>query len=297
MKKIILILFFSLVSYSISAQEIMANVQVMAPQIPNLNKRNIDILQNAIRDFMNNNKWTNEVYLPQERINCNFIITITSWDGNSNFKAEAQIQSTRPIYGSGYNSLMFNYNDKAFDFSFVEGQPIIFSDQNFSSNISSLLTYYAYTIIGIDKDSFSNLGGNPYFNKALNVVNFSQNSGTAGWRASEGLRNRFWLNQNMLDNSFNVLRVFIYDYHRNGLDKMQENKTQSINHILNSIGLLQQLDKQKMGALFPNIFLAAKADEFVNIFKLSDINDRIKAFNLLIEIDPANQNKYQGLIL
>ena len=135
------------------------------------------MLQNTIRDFLNNNKWTNETYLPQERIECNFVITVTGWDGSSAYAAEAQLQSSRPVYGSSYYSTLLNLSDKDFDFNFNDGQSLDFSDQNFISNLSSLFAYYAYTIIGLDKDSFSKLGGTPYYLKAQNVLNLAQNSG------------------------------------------------------------------------------------------------------------------------
>ncbi len=296
MKKIWLIFILFAIPYTSFTQELMANVQVIAPQVPNINKRNTDLLQNIIREFLNNTKWTTENYQPQERINCNLIITITAWDGNAGYKAEAQIQSTRPVYGSDYSSILLNYIDKDFDFSFIEGQPLDFSEQNYISNLSSLLGFYANTIIGLDKDSFSKLGGTPYYSKALTIINYSQNSGTKGWRAGDGLRNRFWLNQNLQDFTFNNLRAFIYDYHRNGLDLLQERKNQAANSILNMLSTLQQLDKQKMGSIFPNIYLAAKADEVINVLKLTELNERVKAFNILTEIDPANQTKYQSMI-
>jgi hypothetical protein len=215
-------LFFALLFFGVTkAQELNTRVQILAPNISNINKKNLEVLQNTIRDFLNNNKWTNETYLPQERIECNFVITITAWDGSAGYAAEAQIQSSRPVYGSSYYSTLLNISDKDFDFNFNDGQSLDFSEQNFIGNLNSLLAFYAYSIIGLDKDSFSKLGGTPLYLKAQNVLNLAQNAGNKGWKAFDGIRNRYWLNENLLNNTFKGLRTFIYDYHVNGLDRLQ----------------------------------------------------------------------------
>ncbi|TDQ07324.1 type IX secretion system protein PorD [Pedobacter metabolipauper] len=299
MKRYCLLVFcFSLIfNSSTHAQELNARVQILAPTVPNIDKRNLEVLQKIVREFLNNNKWTTETYTPQERIECNFVITITDWDGNSAYKAEAQLQSSRPVYGSAYNSTLLNLSDKDFDFNYTEGQALDFSDQNFISNLSSLLGYYAYTIIGLDKDSFSRLGGTNSFKKALNVLNNAQTSGNKGWKAFDGLRNRYWLNENLLNKGFEELRAFIYDYHYNGLDRLQENTPRGVKKMITLLGGLKQMDKQKVGSIFPNFYFSTKADEVVNVFSIptGDPSDKLKAYNLLSEIDPANINKYESL--
>lgn len=289
---LILLLFFSFNSFS---QELNARVQVLAPKVTNASKRNLDILQNTIRDFINNNKWTNENYQAQERIECNFVITITGWDGNSAYSAEAQIQSSRPVYGSSYSTTLLNINDKDFSFNFTEGQALDFSEQNYISNLSSLLSYYAYMIIGLDKDSFGKLGGTAYYQKAQNIINFTQAIGGKGWKPNDGLRNRYWLNENLLSPSFKSLRSFIFDYHLNGLDRLQANQNNGIKNILSSLNDLKQFDKQKLGAIFSNIYFTSKAEEISNILSPANPQDKIKAFNLLSEIDPVNTSKYELL--
>lgn len=281
----------------LNAQELNARVQILAPTVPNIDKRNLDVLQKNLREFLNNNKWSNETYAPQERIECNFVITISEWDGNSAYKAEAQIQSSRPVYGSSYNTTLLNLNDKNFDFNFTEGQSLDFSDQNYISNISSLLGFYAYTIIGLDKDSFSSLGGTFFHKKALTLLNNAQVSSNSGWKAFDGLRNRYWLNENLLNKGFEELRVFIYDYHYNGLDKLHDNAGRGVKKMISLLAGLKQMDKQKLGSIFPNFYFASKADEVVNVFSITtgDPTDKIKAYNLLVEVDPANINKYESL--
>jgi hypothetical protein len=296
MKKIIGLLFLLALGIFSNAQELNTRVQILAPNISNINKKNLELLQKTIRDFLNNNKWTNETYLAQERIECNLVITVTGWDGGSGYTAEAQIQSSRPVYGSSYYSTLLNLSDKDFDFNYNDGQTIDFSDQNFISNLSSLLGYYAYTIIGMDKDSFSNLGGSPYYLKAQNVLNITQNSGNKGWKAFDGLRNRYWMNENLLNNAFTAVRVFIYNYHLNGLDRMQENSTIGAKNILALIPSLQQMDRLKLNSFFPNVYFSTKADEITGILNtIPDPSERIKGYNLLSDIDPANIGKYEGL--
>lgn len=276
------------------AQELNATVAVQAPTVSNINTRNIERLQSVIRDFLNNNKWTNETYLPQERIDCNFVITITAWDGASSYQAEAQIQSNRPVYGSSYNSTLLNLTDKDFSFNYTEGQSIDFSDQNFVNNLSSLLGFYAYTIVGMDKDSFSKLSGTPYFVKAQNLLNIAQTAGNIGWKANDGLRNRYWLNENLLNKSFAPLRTFNYNFHR-GLDQLQENTASAEQLILSSLVDLNEMDRQKFGSYLPNVFFGTKATEIINVFSSFDPAVKSKAYDMLVDIDPANANKYQAL--
>ncbi len=295
MKKIKILILLMMIVGIVKGQELSSKVQILAPNISNINKKNLEVLQNTIRDFLNNNKWTNNTYLAQERIECNFVITITGWDGSSNYSAEAQIQSNRPVFGSSYYSTILNISDKDFDFNYSDGQSLDFSDQNYISNLSSLLGYYAYTIIGLDKDTFSKLGGTPYYAKAQNSLNIAQTAGNKGWKAFDGLRNRYWLNENLLNNSFKELRVFIYDYHLNGLDLLQENQASGTKKIIAMLPALQQMDKQKLGSIFPNAYLSSKAEEITNVLSLADPLDKIKAYNLLSEIDPANISKYEWL--
>jgi len=295
MKKLVCFIFLLLTYGYANAQELNAKVQVLAPNVANINKKNLADLQTVIQNFLNNNKWTNETYLSQERITCNFVITITSWDGNSVYTGEAQIQSSRPVFGSAYLTTLLNMNDKDFDFNYNQGQTLDFSEQNFITNLSSLLAYYTYTIIGLDKDSFSKLGGSLLFSSAQNTLNIAQTTGNKGWKAVDGLRNRYWLNENLLNNSFQALRIFIYNFHLNGLDLLQQNQTTALKNIVNSLVLLQQMDKQKLGSLFPNVYFASKAVEIANVLSLAEVQDKMKAYNFLSEIDPANSSKYEAL--
>ena len=291
----ILLLCAFLFTTAVYSQDLNARVQILSPQISNSNKRVFDILETSIRDFLNNRRWSADVLQVQERIDCNFIITINNWDGSNSFKAEAQIQSSRPIYGSTYNSTILNINDKDFDFNYAEGQPLDFSDQNYISNLTSLLAYYAYIITGLDYDTFTKNGGTSYYSKAQSIVNFSQNVPNSGWKAFEALRNRYWLTENLLNKTYNPIRETLYEYHRNGLDLMGDNPSKAIKNIYSLLPQIQKIDKQKQGSMLPQLFFTAKSDEFINILSKAEPQDKIKSYNILTEIDPANTLKYEAL--
>lgn len=290
----ILILFWACVATTSVAQELNATVQILAPQISNLNKNNLQELQSTVQNFLNNNKFTEETYLPAERIHCSFVITINTWNGGSGYTAEAQIQSSRPVFNASFNTTLLNISDKNFDFSYNDGTVIEFSNQTYTSTLSALLSYYAYTIIGLDKDSFSKFGGTAYFKKAQDVINLAQVSGTSGWKASDGLRNRFWFNENVLNPTFKDLRAFIYIYHLQGLDLLAEGNN-GLRNIAEALPTLKSLDKQKLGSIFPNVYFSSKAEEITYVLSKLDQQQRVIAYNTLVEIDPANVGKYEAL--
>lgn len=287
-------LFLSLF-FSSKAQELNARVQVLSPQIQNTNKRVLDVLETSIRDFLNSRKWSADNYQPQERIDCNFVINITEWDGGSTFRADAQIQSSRPVYGTTYTSTIFNYSDKEFGFNYTEGQPLDYSDQNYINNLTSLLAFYANIIVGLDSDSFAKFGGNPSFTRAQTIINNSQNAPFPGWKAFESLRNRYWLAENLTNKAYNPIREVLYNYHRLGLDIMFDNQSKGRKAILNVLPTLQKIDKQKQGAVLTQVFFSAKADEFINLLSNSDPREKMNAYNILSVLDPANVTKYAVL--
>lgn len=293
--KYLILLAFLLISPVISAQDLNARVQILAPQISNSNKRILDVLSAGIKDFLNGRRWSADALQAQERIDCNFVITITDWDGSSNFKAEAQIQSNRPVFNSTYSSTLLNITDRDFGFTYSEGQALDFSEQNYISNLSSLLAFYAYIITGLDYDTFSKFGGTPYYLKAQTVLDNAQTSPNTGWKAFENLRNRFWLIENLTNKSYNTIRETLYTYHRDGLDVMAENQAKGRKAVMSVLPQLQKIDKQKQGSVLYQVFFTAKSDEIVSVLSAADSQDRIKAFNVLSQVDPANSLKYQSL--
>jgi hypothetical protein len=280
----------------VHAQDLNARVQILSPKIQSANKRVLDVLQTTISNFLNSRKWSSDEFKPQERIDCTWIITITDWDGSSpNFKAEAQFLASRPVYNTAYNSTLINITDKDFDFYYAEGQAVEFTEQNYSGNLSSLLAFYANVVVGLDYDSFSKLGGTPYFIKAQNIVSNAQNATYLGWKGFENLRNRYWLIENLNNKSFLPIREAYYTYHRLGLDELAENPSTGRNAVLNLLPELQKADRLKQGAMLTQLFFTAKADELVNILLGANTGDKVKACQLLIQLDPANASKYEAL--
>jgi Domain of unknown function (DUF4835) len=293
--KILIACSLLLLSFYGYGQDLNARVQILSPQVQSTNKRPLEVLETAITDFLNNRKWSEAQLQASERIDCNLVITIKEWDGSSNFKAEAQVLSSRPVFGSTYNSTVLSLNDKNFDFNYSEGQPLDFADQNFINNLSSLLAFYAYVIVGLDADTFSKLGGSGYFSKAQNVLNNAQNAPYTGWKAFEGLRNRYWMVENLNNKSYLPLREILYAYHREGLDLMSDNLNKGRKNIAEALPALSTLDKQKQGAMFNQVFFSAKADEIISIFSKSDPLERTKIYNIMADADPANATKYEEL--
>lgn len=278
-----------------SAQDLNARVTVLSPKIQTTNKRMFQSLETAMKDFLNGRKWLNDPVLSQERIECSFVVNITNWDGSSSFNAELQVQSTRPVFNSNYTTSLLNINDKDFDFNYTEGQTIDYSDQNFQSNLASVMAFYAYIIAGVDYDSFSRLGGTPYYARAQNVLTIAQASSYRGWKAFDSNTNRYWLIENLNNKVYDPLRIFIYDYHRNGMDMMADNVGRARKAINGFLPALAEVDRQRLGAMLPLVFFAAKSDELVNLYAAAPAQERVQAFNILMKADPSNGIKYQAL--
>ena len=195
---------------AVSAQELNCNVSVASPQISGTDKEVFNTLQTAIREFMNNKKWTNNVYKVEERIECSILITISDRPSTEQFKGSIQIQARRPVYGTSYSTTMFNFIDKDLDFTYLQSQPFEWSENTHLSNLTSTLAYYAYIILGIDYDSFSMNGGSVYFDKALGIVNAAQNAQEKGWKSFESQKNRYWLAENLTNSNYGSIHDFIY---------------------------------------------------------------------------------------
>jgi hypothetical protein len=281
---------------SASAQDLNARVTVLAPKLQNVSKRVFDDLATAMKDFLNGRKWCADPIEPQERFECSFVFTATSYDGAGNWGGELQVQSSRPVYNSSYTTTLLNVNDKDVQFTYNDGEPIDYTDQSYTGNLSSIMAFYAYIIIGLDYDSFSRFGGSYYFNLAQNVVNLAQTSSYKGWKAFDNNNvSRYWLSENLNDKAYAPLRSFIYDYHRNGLDVMADNSGKGLKEIIGLLPVLGQLDRTRLGAMLPLVFYSAKSDELTAILSKADQQDKTQAMNLLLQADPGDGNKYQTL--
>jgi len=297
MKKIsiCIILLVCLGGYA-KAQDLNAQVKVISGKIQTSNRHIFQSLETSMKDFLNGRKWCQDAILPAERFDCTFVLNVTNWDGNSNFSGELQVQSSRPVYNSSYTTPLLNINDKDVDFIYSEGQTIDYTDQSFTSNLASVMAFYAYVIIGMDYDSFSRLGGTAYYQAAQTVVSNAQSAGSyKGWKAFDGNINRYWLSENLNNKAYIPLRDFIYDYHRNGLDQMADNANKGRKAIADILPDLAKVDRTRLGAMLPLIFFTAKSDELVSIFNKADNRERTDAVNILSQADPANGSKYQAI--
>lgn len=296
MKRLSVCLIGLLFCIAARAQDLNARVQVLSPKIQTTNKRIFQSLEVAMKEFLNGHKWCQDYIGPQEKIDCSFVLNVTSWDGSATFSGELQVQSTRPVYNSSYNTTLLSINDKDFDFTYQEGQTIDYTDQTFQNNLSSVMAFYAYIIVGMDYDSFSRYGGGPYFALAQNVVVNAQTSSYKGWKAIDNnTLSRYWLSENLVNKVYAPLRSLMYDYHRQGLDLMADNPTKARETITNLLPVLTQLDRQRLGAMLPIVFFTAKSDELVSIYSKAPQQEKLAAMNILLQADPANGQKYQAL--
>jgi hypothetical protein len=284
----------------ISAQELKCNIQIVSQQVQGTNKQVFQTLQTALYEFMNNHVWTNHVYGIDERIECNFLFNIQEQLSADEFKGTLQIQSRRPVYNTNYNTVMFNYLDNDIHFRYVEFEPLEFDETQHLSNLTSLLAFYSYIILGLDYDSFSFEGGSPYFQKAENIMQNAQNAREVGWKQFESTshRNRYWLINDILDDKYSPIREFNYRYHRQGLDVMDSKVVEGRAEIARSLENLQKVFRQKPDPFmhYLKITLDAKADEFVNIFSESFTEEKNRVVTILREIDPSNQPKYDRIL-
>lgn len=295
MHRFLLIIFLSSLGFNAFSQELNCTVQVNTGQIQLSDKRIFETLQKSIFEFMNNTRWTNDIYDLNERIECSFFINITERLSSDEFKATIQVQSRRIVYNTNYNSVMLNINDPDFTFKYLEYEPLLFQENTNLANLTSVLAFYAYMIIGMDYESFGQGSGEPYFQKALAVVNNCQGAAEPGWRSFESSKNRYWFVENMLNPRFQNLRNAYYKYHRLGMDNMTadvETGRQAIKECLDGIKKVRQ--DQPTGYLL-QLFFLAKSDELVNIFSGAFPDTKAKMVTLLTECDPTNANKYQKI--
>jgi hypothetical protein len=295
--KIIILFFVFSTAYqpSFFGQELLCNVTVRTNNVQSSVTRVYESLRNDIRDFMNNQNWTNDRFGAAEKIKCNVFITIQEQVGISKFKASIQIQSSRPVFNSGYSSPVLNLQDNEFNFEYIENTALTFSLDQYRSNLTSVLAYYAYIIIGYDYDTFSMSSGTPYFMNAKQIVNKAQNSGQPGWKAFDSNQNRYWIVENILNSQFKPFRECLYQYHRLGLDEMYNDVIKGRENITGALEKLLVVHRASPTSYNTQIFFKAKADEIVGIYSNAQSMEKTKVYNILQTIDPANLDKYQKL--
>lgn len=288
-------LLFLLSSFSLNAQELNFTVSVNADQVNTTERGIFTEMETAFEQFLNDRVWTNDRFQNNEKIKGNIIITIQNQPSIGQFTANAQVQLVRPVYKTSHETLLLNFADRDWDFRFTLGQPMNFNENNFQSNLTSLLAYYAYIALGMDYDSFSPLGGSEFYEKALNVVNNAQQGN--GWGQFQNRRNRYWLLENLsINNQYEPVREAIYTYHRQGLDLMRSTPEKTRTNVLQALKDIQQVNRTLPNAILIISFLDAKSDELLNIFSDGPMNIRREAYNELLKLDPTRRSKYQKIV-
>ncbi|MFD2909351.1 DUF4835 family protein [Flavobacterium ardleyense] len=293
-RNLILFLFILYTSVSFS-QELRATVSINYDQVNNGNPQLFKNLEKQVTEFLNNTKWTDSEVKEIEKIECNFFINISSY-GSNNFEGTLQIQASRPVFNSTLSTPILNINDKNFNFRFIEFENMIYDANSFTSNLVSVMAFYTNVIIGIDKDSFSKLGGSDYLKVASNITNVAQSSGFKGWGQSEsGNNNRNFLISDMLSTTYEPFRTAMYLYHREGLDVMAENTKAGKDGVAKSIEVLAEIQKSRPNSLLMRTFFDTKADELVSIFSGGPKVNVASIVENLNKISPLNSQKWNKI--
>ncbi len=291
------LLFLSLLlSPALCAQEFNCQASVIAPQIATAQPRVFQSLETAIKEFYQNRRFTNLNYTPAERIDINLLLTITSQPAADRFEGNLQVIYARPVYGTDYNSPILDLVDNQVQFNFLENTQIEFTPDRHLNNLSSLLGFYAYYILGLDADTFSPTGGSQFYTLAQQVVNNAQNASETGWKAYEDQRNRYWLIDNQVQAVFRPFRDLLYNYHRLGMDNMSTDAITSRRTIAQGIEKLKSVHQAKPASYNLQVFFNAKFNEIVEIFKQADPTEKTKLFNTLQIIDPGHISQYQNMM-
>ena len=297
MSRLALILLSLIISIGLQAQELNANVKVNTQKLQTVDPKVFETLEQTIQEFLNNQKWTSDVFELEERINCNFILTIQEELSPTSFKADLAVQSSRPVYMSEYETPLFNYIDKEVTFYYEQYQPIQYSRNQYNDNLSAVLAYYAFIIIGKDYDSFSPMGGEPYFQLAQDILNSvpqSAASSNPGWRSVEGNRNRYWLVENIMSPRVRPMRQAMYAYHRDGLDVMFQDVETGRAVITQALSEIGSVNQSYPNSMIVQLFNNEKSAELVEIYKLGSLEQQNEVIRLMSRLDPANASKYRA---
>jgi hypothetical protein len=295
MKRLLILVIIIFSSTLLYAQELRCNVTVSATRIQGANRQLFRTMQSDIYEFMNNRKWTDHVYTYDERIRCNILIRLDEQISADEFKGSIQVQLTRPVFNSSYETTILNIKDNDFHCRYQEFQPLEFNETSNRDNLTNILAFYAYVILGFDYDTFSPEGGTPYFEKAQAIVNNSQNAREKGWKAFESERNRYWLVENVLNKSYSGFRSCMYAYHRQGLDIMSAQPEEGRANIAEALRDIQSVFRRRPSLYILQMFFDAKSDEIVNIFSKSFPDERQRVLAILNEVDPSNGSKWEKI--
>jgi hypothetical protein len=285
------------------AQELQARFTIIANKVSTeVDKKLFQTLQTALSNFVNNRKWTSDVFQPQEKIKCSFLLNIDEYLGDNVFRGSLTVQAARPVYSTTYESPIINFQDGDVQFKYVEFQPIEFNENRIqgndpmTANITAVLAYYVNLILGMDYDSFSPRGGDPYFQKAQFIVNNAPENGQiTGWKAFDGLRNRFRLIEGLVDSRYALIHDAIYAYYRSGLDHFYENETDGRAGILNALNYMNTVNAENPNSMIIQFFFQGKSTELIKIFTRAEPETKTRAKGFLVKLDLTNANAYKEL--
>ncbi len=288
---IILLLCFGINGFS---QELNCSIVINAQQTGNENLPVFTTLEKQLTEFVNNTKWTNKVFSTQERISCSMIINIAEVNGEA-FKATLQVQTSRPVFGSSYSTPLYNFNDKNFTFRYLEFQNLTFNENQFESNLVSVLAFHVYMILALDADSFSEKGGDSYYKQAQTIVNYSQQENYKGWKIEDGLQSRYALIDNVLSPTFKEFRNVMYSYHMEGLDVMSDNPKEGKAQIVDALQQFLAMNNRRPNSFLLRTFFDAKADEIEQIFSDGPNVNIAKVKETLQKVAPMHASKWRNI--
>lgn len=294
MRKLLYTFLLILPLTKIDSQELNAQFVVNADLVNQTNQQIFQTLERSLNEFVNSQSWSNQDFFPQEKITCSFVLNLTNYNA-SKFEGTLQIQSQRTIFDSNYDSPVLNFLDKDISFTYQEFQPLFYSPASYESNLVSLISFYAFIILGINADSLQFKAGDPFFEQAQRIVNLSQQSGAVGWKQNDSNRNRFWLIDTMRSNTFREYRETQYTYHRKGLDSMTKEPLKGKKNIINAILTLEDLYDRRPNAMLLQMFFDAKADEIVNLFSDGPKVDFGRTSKMLKKIAPFYQPQWKQI--
>ncbi|MBI5916970.1 MAG: DUF4835 family protein [Bacteroidetes bacterium] len=299
MKNWFLLAIIGLLTCSIQAQELQVKVTMNTPKLQTADPAVFQTLRQGIEEFMNNQKWTNDVFEEEERIKLDIVITISKELSANTFEAEVSLQSIRPVFASNYETPMFKHQDKDVLFTYEQFQPLDYSQTTYLNNLTSVLAYYAYIAIGMDYDSFSPFGGDAYFQLAQDIVNRippNVASNVPGWRSTENNRNRYWLVENILSPRMRGFRQLVYDYHRQGLDVMHEDASVGRAVMTQALESLEPMNRSYPNSMILQVFSNTKSDEIIEIYKGGATTEKNAVTRTMEKIDPTRASEYrQGI--
>ena len=289
----LVVVFFLLIGITVNSQQLNCTITVNSQQITNVNQQIFKTLQSSLTDFVNKTDWTGQVMKQNEKINCSIYITLTS-GSTDQFSGTIQVQSSRPIFNSSYSSPVFNFNDKDFNFRYVEFENLIYNPNAFDSNLVAVIAYYCHVILGLDADSFVENSGTPFLDAAQNIASMAQQSGYKGWSQSEGNQNRYFLISDLLSPTFKEIRSASYQYH-SALDGMTADLKMAKEKVKSAVIGLKNVHSVRPNAFLTRVFFDAKSDEIVSIFSGGpsiSITDLVDNLN---RVSPMNSSKWSTI--